>query len=96
MLGDWKYKNIKNKIMSKTNEITEHEEKFCKYRLGMSGSFTKPLYDLMFRADPENQLKLISVFPELNIVPKYIFEEGYWADLIRRWNLKYPNYKLLE
>jgi len=66
------------------------------HMLDMQGSFKKPLYNLMFRADSENQAKLISAFPELEIVPKYNNEEGYWADLTKRWNLKYPNHKLLE
>jgi len=85
--------------MSKTKKeikITKHEEEFCMYMLNMQGSFKKPLYDLMFRADLENQAKLINAFPELEIVPKYINEIGYWTNLVKRWNLKYPNHKLLE
>lgn len=82
--------------MKKMNEITKHEEEFCKYMLNMQGSFKKPLYDLMYRADLINQAKLINAFPELEIVPKYMNEEGYWTDLTRKWNLRYPNNKLLE
>jgi len=78
------------------NEITEHEEEFCKYMLGMQGDFAKPLYDLMLRADRFNQAKLIKAFPKLEIVPIYTNEDGYWTELTKKWNYKYPDHKLLE
>lgn len=77
------------------NEITEHEEEFCKYKLNIQGSFKKRLYDLMLYADDVNRAKLISVFPELQIMRRFQHEDGYWRGLVNKWNLKYPDVKLL-
>lgn len=62
------------------------EEKFMEYKLNVCGSFRKSLYDTFFKADTENRKKLISAFPDLEVVNRYSNESGYWDNLLERFN----------
>lgn len=66
--------------------ITESEKQFMYFQLGSSGSFHTSLYNTYLIADNENKQKLQSIFPELEIVNRYLHEDGYWQDLCERWN----------
>jgi len=84
--------NGKIKTMSK---ITEAEEKFCMFKLGMEGSFTTSLIETIFKGDIINRAKLAEGFPDLvTVVNDYNNTSGYWQDLINRWNEQYPTRKL--
>ena len=61
------------------------ETQFMYYKQGTAGSFRTALYDLFWKADIQNQAKLISAFPELWVLRAFSIDEGYWQDLQRRW-----------
>lgn len=61
--------------------LTQDELEFIYYKQGTAGSFRTGLYDLFFRADHINKLKLESVFPELAVLRKYTDEPNYWESL---------------
>lgn len=65
--------------------ITDAEKEFMYYKMGTAGSFRTGLYDLWFKADINNQLKLESQWPDLSVVRKYATEAGYWEELQARW-----------
>ncbi len=45
------------------------------------------LIDAIFALDINNRTKLAMGFPELvEVVNRYNFENGYWEDLVKRWN----------
>jgi hypothetical protein len=70
-------KNMKN--------LTQEELEFMYYKKGTAGSFRTGLYDLFFRGDMFNQMKLESAFPCLSVARKYQSESGYWEDLQKRF-----------
>jgi hypothetical protein len=61
------------------------EAEFMYYKQGRAGSFRTALYDLFWKADVQNQTKLMSVYPELWVLRAFSIDEGYWQDLQRRW-----------
>ena len=65
--------------------IHRDELEFMYYKLGTAGSFRSGLYDLYWKADMSNQVKLELAFPELWVLRKYSTEAGYWEDLQARW-----------
>lgn len=70
-----------------TSTITEAEEKFCYFKLGMAGSGTTALIEAIFKLDMPNRMKMAKGFPELvEVVNRYNNERGYWKDLVDRWN----------
>ncbi len=69
--------------------VTNHEEKFMEYKVGLAGSFRSSLYDTFFKGDIENRKKLISVFPELEVALRYSSVKGYWRELVERYNEQY-------
>jgi hypothetical protein len=76
----------------KKDFVTEAEREFCFFKLGLSGSFMTSLIDTAFKADIHNQYKLAKGFPELmEVVMKYQTERGYWQDLVKRFNIDFPN-----
>ena len=44
-------------------KVTQEEAEFIYYKNGTAGSFRTALYDLFFKADMSNQMKLEVVFP---------------------------------
>ncbi len=57
------------------------------YRLQLAGSGMTALIDAIFALDINNRTKLAMGFPELvEVVNRYNFENGYWEDLVKRWN----------
>ena len=66
-------------------KYTQEEAEFMYYKNGTAGSFRTALYDLFFKADSINQIKLESVFPYLWVARRYQTEQGYWQDLQERW-----------
>ena len=66
-------------------KVTQEEAEFMYYKNGTAGSFRTALYDLFFKADMGNQMKLESVFPYLSVARRYATEHGYWQDLQERW-----------
>ena len=61
------------------------ELEFVYFMRGTSGSFKSNLFQTIFSADMENQLKLSLGFPhEVEIVSRYQNEEGYWQELQKR------------
>lgn len=74
--------------------ISEAEEKFCYYKLGMAGSGITALINAVFALDKPNREKISMGFPELvDVVNRYNYEMGYWEDLRERWN-QYHHQKL--
>lgn len=72
----------KSKVM-----LTETEELFMHYKLGMAGSGYTALIDAIFKLDTINRAKIALGFPELVAVcNRFNFELGYWEDLEKRWN----------
>ena len=66
-------------------KVTQEEAEFMYYKNGTAGSFRTALYDLFFKADMSNQMKLEVVFPYLWVARRYATEKGYWQDLQERW-----------
>lgn len=61
------------------------ELEFVYFMRGTSGSFKSNLFQTIFSADMENQLKLSLGFPnEVEIVRRYQNEDGYWQELQKR------------
>lgn len=70
--------------------ITEAEEKFMHFKLGICGSGYTALIKCIFALDTPNRLKMAKGFPEIvDVVNRYNFENGYWQDLIARYNEEY-------
>jgi hypothetical protein len=67
-------------------KVTQAELEFIYYKEGTAGSFREGLYDLFFKADTINQLKLEAMWPDLSVVRRYSNEPGYWEDLQERYN----------
>jgi hypothetical protein len=80
--------------MMERYNISPEEEKFCHYKLGIEGSFSKGLYDVFFIADIRNRAKLMAAFPHLEVAYRYSQESGYWQDLMNRWNEAHPHHKI--
>jgi hypothetical protein len=81
--------------METTTKITPAEDIFCMYKLGKEGSFMTSLIDTIFRGDIHNQAKIGKGYPELvEVCQRYSEEKGYWSDLVARWNIEFPTYKL--
>ena len=75
--------------------VTDAEREFCFDRMGMSGSFMERLISTIQHADIINQAKLAMGFPELvGVVRRFQGEEGYWEDLVERFNEQFPNSNL--
>ena len=75
--------------------VTDAEREFCFDKMGMSGSFMERLISTIQAADIINQSKLSMGFPELvGVVRKFQSEEGYWEDLVERFNEQFPNSNL--
>jgi|694.fasta_scaffold148304_2 hypothetical protein len=70
-------------------DIHNDELEFVYYKMGTAGSFRTGLYDLFWKADMRNQMKLEAAFPELWVLRKYTTESGYWEGLQQR----YKNYR---
>jgi rhamnogalacturonyl hydrolase YesR len=67
--------------------ISDAEENFCFYKLGMAGSGMSALIEAIFKLDMPNRFKMAKGFPELvEVVNRYNNETGYWRDLVDRWN----------
>ncbi len=78
-------------------EISWAEDKFCMYKLELTGGFFTALFQAAFSADSENKAKLAKGFPEIvNVIDRYRTEKGYWTDLQTRWNNKHPNHQILS
>ena len=76
-------------------KITEAEETFCMFKLGMEGSFMTSLIETIFKGDIINRAKLAEGYPDLvMVINDYNNTSGYWKDLVNRWNEKYPTHKL--
>jgi hypothetical protein len=65
--------------------VTKSEMEFIYYKRNNSGSFRTSLYNTYFMGDDENQAKLESVFPDLEVLRRYSREKGYWQDLQNRY-----------
>ena len=78
----------------KCSKITKDEELFCFYHIGTAGSFYTNIVRAFMSADSYNMDRLISSFPELNVVRRYLHEPGYWDDLRDRWNEEHPTHIL--
>jgi hypothetical protein len=75
--------------------VTDAEREFCFDKMGMSGSFMSKLISTIQNADIINQSKLSMGFPELvGVIRKFQGEEGYWEDLVERFNEQFPNSNL--
>jgi len=75
--------------------VTDAEREFCFDRMGMSGSFMERLISTIQAADIINQAKLAMGFPELvGVVRRFQCEDGYWEDLVERFNEQFPNSNL--
>jgi hypothetical protein len=70
-------------------DITQDELEFIYYKRGTAGSFREGLYNLFFKADTINQIKLETMWPELSVLRRYSNEPGYWENLQERY--KIPN-----
>lgn len=72
--------------MDKYTTITEAEEQFCFYKLGVAGSGMTALIDAMFAVDQAHRDRLRNAFPDLiEVVENYLNRPGYWTDLQRRF-----------
>ena len=79
------FKTETTKTETPENPMVQSDEwEFVYYKRGTAGSFRTALYDLYWRADFVNQLKLESAFPQLWVLKKYQQEPGYWEDLQER------------
>lgn len=67
------------------SQVTPAEREFMFYKQGTAGGFRTSLYDTFFKADSQNQAKLMSAFPDLEVLHRYCQESGYWDDLKKRW-----------
>lgn len=75
--------------------VTPAEQMFCEFQLGINGSFFTALINAMFLADKVNTALLRKGFSELTeVVTRYGREEGYYEDLVNRWNNNRNNSKL--
>lgn len=75
--------------------LSSAEETFCMYKLHLEGSFMTSLIDTIFKGNVINRSKLAKGYPELvEVCNKFNNENGYWRDLVDRWNLNYPTHKL--
>ena len=72
-------------------DITQAELEFIYYKKGTAGAFREGLYDLFFKADMVNQIKLETMWPELSVLRRYSNEPGYWENLQERYNGTYIN-----
>jgi hypothetical protein len=68
--------------------IHPDELEFIYYKRGAAGSFRTGLYDLFFKADTQNRMRLIMAFPYLWVIESYANKEGYWKDLQERFKKK--------
>ena len=76
-------------------KLSQAEEVFCMFKLGMEGSFMTSLIETIFKGDIINRAKLAKGYPELvEVCNRFNSERGYWEDLVERWNLKYPTHRL--
>jgi hypothetical protein len=67
--------------------VTEAENTFCMYKLGLAGSGMTSLINAIFALDKTNRAKLAKGYPELvEVVNKYNYDNDYWSDLVKRWN----------
>lgn len=87
--------NVEGRIYDLTHvpnlkkELVHPDElEFIYYKRGTAGSFRMGLYDLFFRADSQNRMRLILAFPYLWVVERYSNESGYWEDLQTRFQEK--------
>ena len=65
--------------------VDQDEVEFMYYKNGTSGGFRTALYELFFKADENNQAKLLNAFPYLWVAEKYSKESGYYEELRMRW-----------
>lgn len=67
--------------------IHQDELEFVYYKQGNAnaGSFREGLYNLYWKADTFNKLKLESAFSFLWVLRKYSSDESYWEDLQKRF-----------
>lgn len=77
-----------------SENVHQDELEFIYYKRGTSGSFSTGLYDLYWKADIYNRLKLETAFPELWVIRDYSTKPGYWDDLVARAKQDFPNLKL--
>jgi len=76
-------------------KVTMAEEQFCMYKLGMTGSGITALIDAIFKLDTQHRAKIALGFPELvTVINRFNFENGYWKDLVSRWNEENHNHQL--
>jgi hypothetical protein len=77
--------------------ITEAEELFCHYKLGMAGHGFTALINAIFALDTNNRRLIAKGFPELvEVVNKYQLENSYWPDLAKRYKEKNPYSEILN
>ena len=82
-------------MQTKEAIITQAEEKFMHYKLGILGSGLTALIDAIWKLDMPNRAKIAKGFPELvEVCNRYNIEDGYWQDLQARW--KAQGYRLQE
>lgn len=75
--------------------MTEEEETFCRFQLGMTGHFFTLLVKAMFAADDHNLARMGCGFPGLvEVLMHYREVKGYWADLKDRWNRANPGRRI--
>jgi hypothetical protein len=67
--------------------IHQDELEFIFYKQGNAGSFREGLYNLYWKADTFNKLKLESAFSYLWVARKYSSDQGYWEELQQRMKL---------
>lgn len=68
-------------------KVTEAEQMFCLYKLGLEGSFVTALIDAIFKADTFNRIKISLGFPDIvEVCNRYNHEKDYWQNLVTKWN----------
>ncbi len=78
------------------NTVSEAEETFCMFKLGMEGSYMTSLITTIFKGDMNHRFKLAKGYPDLvEVCNRYNNESGYWQELVERWNSLNPNHKLV-
>jgi hypothetical protein len=70
--------------METPQEVHQDELEFYYYQKGTAGSFREGLYNLYWKADTFNKLKLESAFSYLWVARKYSSDPGYWEELQER------------
>jgi hypothetical protein len=77
-------------MISVETTISEAEEKFMHYKLGILGNGFTKLISCIFSLDDNNRAKIALGFPELvDVINRYGNEKGYWENLVSRYNKEF-------